>query len=737
MPLGIRFQANTTGDIALIGNTVLQPDASGPNGSFAGEGVDGVGPFVDNNDFRMVYVNTGPNPGPGGPVLFDSSRATLALPAGAEVLFAGLYWGADVNNSPLGNAHAAPDPARANQVLLNAPGGEAYQTITGTVIGQVPAGHAATGPARNYQAFADVTAVVQSAGAGTYTVANLQAGSAIKGLYGGWSLVVAYHAPTEPLRNLTVFDGYELIGKQDVALLNVSGFRAPPRGPVHATVGVVAYDGDLGLTGDSLTFQTNSHPPVQLGDALNPAGNFFDSALSTLGARFTAKDPDFVNQFGFDAKLVSADGAFNNGDTSATITLSTSGDAFYSGVITTALDLYTPGLTSTTTVADVTHPGGPIHAGDILVYTVTVSNPATSLDNANDVVLTVPIPADTSYVPGSLQIVSGANAGAKTDAARDDQAEFDRAHNQVVYRLGSGAGAAGGGILDIGERTSVSFAIQVAPDTPVDTTLTLQPAIAATSEEITAVTVSTVSTTTASVLAPATSVTQTSPGQATGSTATTQGLHADAASSAAIALSSVVALVADAPLARTAADLPPGPGGQLPASSLALALAPDELSALAGIAAGGLGPTFAAATAESEGANSGSSSAANAGLSLDQTQAQTEGRSATDAARDAASQSESVAQKTLADASVYSGGDDSEEEELAERVPLFRALWALDLFQEKDFFGELFIERSQAEESFYRLAEATEETDAAPINATWFVLATVACEAGALVLERR
>ena len=64
--------------------------------------------------------------------------------------------------------------------------------------------------------------------------------------------------------------------------------------------------------------------------------------------------------------------------------------------------------------------------GDTLEYTVTFTN--SGLDPAA-ARASPPTPSrpDTTYVPGSLEIVSGPNAGPKTDAAGDDQAEFDAA----------------------------------------------------------------------------------------------------------------------------------------------------------------------------------------------------------------------------------------------------------------------------------------------------------------------
>jgi hypothetical protein len=58
----------------------------------AGPGGNGNKP--DDNDFNMVYVDVDADG-----TTFSSSTANLALPAGATVLWAGLYWGGDSNNA--------------------------------------------------------------------------------------------------------------------------------------------------------------------------------------------------------------------------------------------------------------------------------------------------------------------------------------------------------------------------------------------------------------------------------------------------------------------------------------------------------------------------------------------------------------------------------------------------------------------------------------------------------------
>ena len=99
--------------------------------------------------------------------------------------------------------------------------------------------------------------------------------------------------------------------------------------------------------------------------------------------------------------------------------------------------------------------------GDILEYTVVVNNTSSTV-SANNVVLTDAIPANTTYVPGTLQIAAGANSGAKSDTSGDDQAELTG--SQVVFRLGTGANATTGGTLGTtaaNNSTTIKFRVKV------------------------------------------------------------------------------------------------------------------------------------------------------------------------------------------------------------------------------------------------------------------------------------
>jgi uncharacterized repeat protein (TIGR01451 family) len=198
-----------------------------------------------------------------------------------------------------------------------------------------------------------------------------------------------------------------------------------------------------------------------VGDALNPisppapADNTFNSSITRLGTRVSTKTPDYVNQLGFDADVISANGKLGNSVSNAVVIINSSGDVYLPGAITTAIEVYSPVVIPnlTKTVQDVN--GGNAEPGDILEYTLTFGN--TGQDNAINVVMRDTIPLHTAYVPGSLRM----NGVPKTDAAGDDQAEYVSSTNTVTFRLGVDATATMGGTLAPGAFGTNVFRVRI------------------------------------------------------------------------------------------------------------------------------------------------------------------------------------------------------------------------------------------------------------------------------------
>jgi len=439
-PFTSLYSTNDFANLAIIGNTLETcPASAACTAAQAGTANDG------NDDFAMIYVDVD-----GDASTFNSSTATLSLPAGASVLFAQLYWG--------GRSQAGT----RNQAKLKAPGATTYTTHTDPVvdyfvdqtIGQY---------SELYAASVDVTAEVAAAGSGVYTVADVEGWTGAAGA-AGWSLVVVYEASGEPLRNVSVFDGYAKVDAGLPVDIPVSGFLTPLTGAFSSDLGFVSVEGDIQFAGDGLELTVGGTTSA-LGNAARPATNFFNSTITEGAGHFTAKNPNHVNQMGWDAGTMDVSSVMGNGVTSANVRLLTNSDTYGPSMVAFASEVYLPEVEVVKTVVDLD--GGSVEDGDILEYTIDVSN--TGIDTAEDVVLTDAVPSATAYVAGSLQVLSGSGAGAKTDAASDDQAEYDAVNDRVVFRLGAGANASAGGDLAQGASTSVRFEVRIVPGTPKGT----------------------------------------------------------------------------------------------------------------------------------------------------------------------------------------------------------------------------------------------------------------------------
>ena len=443
----VAFSANDTGDLRGAANSILSCQGDQPNCPQARAGTPGAP--LGNNSWAMRYVDVDSDPG-----TFNSSSAALNIPAGARVLFARLYWGANTDRNT--NGSAAPDAAARGRVLLRTPASGGYEPVQAGLVDR----GSARSQAGAYQAYADVVDRVQAAGAGNYTVANLQSGTG-DDRYGGWALVVAYNSPADPPRNLTVFDGFLSVNSGDPPReITVSGFQTPLFGPVRTTFGILAYEGDLSLGGDSASFNGRD-----LFDASNPANNFFNSAISRAGVNTVSRNPAYPNNLGYDAVVEDLTGRLGNNARSAVVRLKTTGDTYIPGTLFLATDLYAPDIESTKSVTDLN--GGLVEPGDVLEYAIGGTN--SGQDAAASVIVTDQVPAGTDFVPGSLVQTVGGGSGARTDGADGDAAEYTASAGQVAFRVGAGATGTAGGRIGPGESYQVRYRARVSPGTATGT----------------------------------------------------------------------------------------------------------------------------------------------------------------------------------------------------------------------------------------------------------------------------
>lgn len=468
---GLRFEDNRRGDVIGTGNTLLTCVGADPLCADARAGTGGGA--ANNNSRAMTYVDVD-----GDGKTFDSSSAALSLPAGATVLWAGLYWGGrwqagkDVQSPFVFKGEQAPAPANRNKVKLLPPGGTEYLSIASEIdpvdAAGAPKPEWATQGPRIYQGFATITGIVQASVQAVranpslgnrYMVADVQLGTGLQeDQSGGWAILVAYENPSEPLRNLTVFDGLKFVSTdQDPRVpvdIPLSGFLTPPSpAPVKTRVGLVAYEGDIGTVNDTAELNYGLANAKLLTNGANPANNFFNSSISdTAGTILTDRNRNDRNTFGFDADFFESTQYLSNDQRETVLRLTTNGDGYAPGAVVFSTDLFGPRIDPVKSVDK-----AEAQLGELLTYRIVMRN--SGFDPATNVVFTDAIPANTNYEPGSLTIVDGANTGVMTDVPGDDQAEV--VAGSVVFRLGTGATGTTGGELAIGASTTVQFQVRV------------------------------------------------------------------------------------------------------------------------------------------------------------------------------------------------------------------------------------------------------------------------------------
>src|SRR5215211_4863346 len=283
-----RLSTITNGAITFTGNTLglsKNPTTNAPGTS------DAIGTFISTNtalrDGTLYPFGTTAD------WHVNSSAATLNMPAGSSVLHAELIWSGSYSyggenvlaavdtpvnfTTPVGTFQIAPDPTTSN--ILGTPDGA----------GGCPSDPVPSPPATVpcfYVRSANVTAQVQAAGAGSYTVGGVPATQGTPDLYhnnAGWTLAVAYRNSSLPARSLTLFVGEEVTNSATTTnqqnQVTISGFCTPPNGQLSGRLLVSATEGDANRVGDQMQFGRTSATLQPVSGPNNPVNNFFASKI--------------------------------------------------------------------------------------------------------------------------------------------------------------------------------------------------------------------------------------------------------------------------------------------------------------------------------------------------------------------------------------------------------------------------------------------------------------------------
>jgi hypothetical protein len=296
-PFAPRFAQTARGDVTAVGNTSMTCPAAAANCAAAQGGA-----AYSNNDFTMAYVDADAD----ATTTLDSSAATVTLPAGSTVLWAGLYW----------SGHSSS--VNRDKVRFKAPGAGSYTQLTAAPADVLTS----TAQAARYRAFRDVTTQVAAAGAGTYWVGDVQSTTG-SDRFAGWALFVAYRDDAQPIRRLNVYDGLGTVDSTHTFQTTIAPFHTPATGTVTTKAGLLTFEGDAGIASETAAF--NGHA---LTDALNPIGNVMNSTIEAGGANFTAKTPNYANQLGMDLDVYANPGALANDQSSASLAFSSTNEYF-------------------------------------------------------------------------------------------------------------------------------------------------------------------------------------------------------------------------------------------------------------------------------------------------------------------------------------------------------------------------------------------------------------------------
>ncbi|QCT01033.1 conserved repeat domain protein [Paenibacillus algicola] len=388
-----RFDTTINGAITFTGNTIGLSKQLNTNNQ--GD-QDAIGAMATPNP--LSQVNDFP---PGTTLNFqeNAASAVLQLPAQSTVLYAELIWSGSYNVAGQDLSAFIND-----NVSFTTPAGSfsiPFDPATAATIFNVL-----------YVRSADVTALVQAAGAGTYTVGDIVATtSAINNTTnsGGWTLMVAYQNPTLPIRNMSIFVASEFVSTGSGSTpFNISGFFTPTTGPVNGRLQVSSLEGDSNRIGDQLLFGPTVGTLTPVSGPNNPIDNFFasqingdDGTLDTSGTFGNLNQPLGINadgrRQGYDITNIDVSPQLVNAQTDAVIQGTTSGDAYVINGVGLQIDVNAPRFEALKS-ADVSV----VSPGDVITYTVEITNTGTA--DATVVVMFDASPECTTLVPNSVTV---------------------------------------------------------------------------------------------------------------------------------------------------------------------------------------------------------------------------------------------------------------------------------------------------------------------------------------------
>lgn len=439
------YKKDLYGDIKIFGNTILgSRECISWNwwGSCTAYSSYGVCPATtaNNANINTTYFDIDSDAS-----TFNSSSSDLSLTQNSTIKKAYLYWQGLAQYD---------DYEDAKKIKLKVPNSSSYIDIVAL---DSKLNWSQYGSSYYpYQATVDITEYMQ--GAGTYTVANLfttQGQVSGLGTYGAWSIVVVYENQDEPMKNVTVYDGYTAIDEEHEQTINLSGFLTPTNGEVKSKFLVFAGEGDVDITGDYIELDGTKLKK----DAYDNGNNAFNSSITEDGILVTSKNPSCTNNLGIDIHTFnvgsSGQNIIKNSQTSANVKLGSSQDMYFPSVFAFSTQLYIPDICYEEVIKKDGEVATEIFSGDLLDVEVTISN--MSEEPAKGVSLKRTFEAEDEYERNSTKIQTGSVFVPKTDTLGDDEVIYTEVGYSLILNLGDGANANYGGLINLDNNETFTY----------------------------------------------------------------------------------------------------------------------------------------------------------------------------------------------------------------------------------------------------------------------------------------
>ncbi len=236
---------------------------------------------------------------------WNSSSSNFTLPPNSKIVWAGLFWQANLNNMSEKHSgqwwqiqrHAQPDNINdihagwrwvqnsggtfsiedtvANKILLKIDSETSYEQVTADTLAVDNTYYGGSHIGGPYAAFADITATLQkrniTSGKHTITVANLMATQGMDGNwlgdYGGWSIAIVYQNKNESIKNISIFNGFTIVKNppsqnNPPKYITISGFKLPKHHRVEGYLSVFSAEGEYNNHGDTMKLEGHLMPGI-------------------------------------------------------------------------------------------------------------------------------------------------------------------------------------------------------------------------------------------------------------------------------------------------------------------------------------------------------------------------------------------------------------------------------------------------------------------------------------------